>query len=86
MILLIKMQLIFSPHNSYIMNPNVCFLLSQLASQRSNKGSWVKGEKMKNKVTRQKPPGNGAKQECVAVIEAFQTDIMDDQKHANQRD
>lgn len=68
------------------MNYNVCSLLSQLASQRSNKGSWVKGEKMKNRVTGQKPPGNRAKQECVAAIEAFLTDIMDDQKHANQRD
>lgn len=82
MILLIEMQLIL-----FQMNYNVCSLLSQLASQRSNKGLWVKGKKkMKNKVTRQKHPGNRAKQECAALIEAVQADIMDDQNHANLRD
>lgn len=81
--LLIKMQLIFSR-----MNYNVYSLLSRLASQRSNKSLWVKGkQKMeKKKVTRQKPPGNRAKQECAALIEAVQADVMDDHVHANQRD
>jgi hypothetical protein len=44
MIVLIKMQLIL-----FQMNYNVYSLLSQLASQRSNKSLWMKGKKMKKK-------------------------------------
>lgn len=43
-------------------------------------------KKKRKKVTRQKPPGYSAKQECAALIEAVQADVMDDHMHANQRD
>lgn len=81
MIPLIKMQLI-----PFQMNYNVYSLLSQLASQRSNKSLWAKGKKMKKQVRRQKSPGNKAKQECAALIKAFQADRMDAQKHTSRGD
>jgi hypothetical protein len=69
------------------MNYNVYSPLSQLASQRSNKSLWIKGKKkMKKIVSRQKSPGNRAKQECAALIKVVQAERMDDQKLANKRD
>lgn len=43
-------------------------------------------EEDEKKITRQKSPGNRAKQECAALIKAAWVDIMDDQKLASKRD